>query len=73
MYFRYGALTLLGMPSQTFLLYIRGSGSLLRASKNTLQPQIRNGLDLGTYLVWADPASLVATRGISIDFFSFLT
>ncbi len=52
-YFKYGGITLYAVAFQLLLLYVS-------SRYKVLQPQL--------ILVWAIPASLVATKGISIDF-----
>ena len=56
----YGAFTLYGQASQPVLLSNRGSTCV-----GPTTPDARK------HPVWADPVSLAATSGISVDFLSF--
>ena len=73
MNFVYGAITLYGGPSQA--LSLSNNFVTLRLcrteTRSIPQPRIYNACGLDIYSVWADPRSLAATSGISIDVYSW--
>ena len=72
MNFVYGAITLYGRPSQA--VQLSNNFVTLRLcrteTRSIPQPRIYNACGLDIYSVWADPRSLAATSGISIDVYS---
>ena len=64
-HFAYRTITFFGKPFQTFRLYNAFVTSRARPQQHPATPA-----HVAMHPVWADPRSLAATSGISVDFFS---